>query len=147
MLSSMAQSRNGGRTGKVTAGGNGQGPPKGGTDRDKEANGKGKRKGNHWWGALNSTGGSTKEEVLIRFGIYNIRNGRNGGQESALRGMSQANMDLGIFQETKSTPMSRTDTALSLWNRRANTAAGWPYSTDRHHFLWWRPSESTGRTS
>ena len=39
----------------------------------------------------------------IRFGTYNIRNGRNGGLESALRGMSQANMDLGIFQETKCT--------------------------------------------
>ena len=43
------------------------------------------------------------EEVPIRFGTYNITNGRNGGLESALRGMSQANMDLGIFQETKCT--------------------------------------------
>ena len=39
----------------------------------------------------------------IRFATYNIRNGHNGGLESALRGMSQANMDLGIFQETKVT--------------------------------------------
>ena len=39
----------------------------------------------------------------IRFGTYNIRIGRNGGMESALRGMAQANMDLGIFQETKCT--------------------------------------------
>ena len=39
----------------------------------------------------------------IRFGIYNIRNGRNGGLESELSGISQANMDLGIFQETKVT--------------------------------------------
>ena len=39
----------------------------------------------------------------IRFGTNNIRNVRNGGLESALRGMSQANMDLGIFQETKVT--------------------------------------------
>ena len=39
----------------------------------------------------------------IRFGNYNIRNGRNGGLESTLRGVSQANMDLGIFQETKIT--------------------------------------------
>ena len=37
--------------------------------------------------------------MTIRFGTYNIRNGRNGGLESALRGMYQANMDLGIFQE------------------------------------------------
>ena len=39
----------------------------------------------------------------IIFGTYNIRNGRNGGLELALRGMSQANMDLGIFRETKCT--------------------------------------------
>ena len=39
----------------------------------------------------------------IRFGTYNIRNGRNWGLELALRGMAQANMDLGIFQETKCT--------------------------------------------
>ena len=35
--------------------------------------------------------------VPIIFGAYNIRNRRNGGLESAIRGMSQANMDLGIF--------------------------------------------------
>ena len=39
----------------------------------------------------------------IRFGTYNIRNGRKGGLEAALQGMSQANMDLGILQETKLT--------------------------------------------
>ena len=37
----------------------------------------------------------------IRFVTYNIRNGRNRGLESALMGVSQANVDLGIFQETK----------------------------------------------
>ena len=41
------------------------------------------------------------EEVPIRFGTYNIRNGHNGGLDSALRGMDQANMDLCIFQEIK----------------------------------------------
>ena len=39
----------------------------------------------------------------IRLGTYNIRNSRNGGLDSELRGMSQANIDLGIFQETKVT--------------------------------------------
>ena len=34
---------------------------------------------------------------------YNICNGLNGGLEAALRGMSQANTDLGILQETKLT--------------------------------------------
>ena len=39
----------------------------------------------------------------IKFGTYNIRNRRHGGLESALRGMAQANIDLGVFQETKIT--------------------------------------------
>ena len=50
-----------------------------------------------------STGGSTWGREPIRFGIYNIHNGRNGGLELDLQGMSQANLDLGIFQETKLT--------------------------------------------
>ena len=33
----------------------------------------------------------------IRLGTYNIRNSRNRGLESALRGISQANMDVGVF--------------------------------------------------
>ena len=48
-----------------------------------------------------SYGTAYEWEVPIRFGTYNIRNGLNGGLEAALRGMSQANMDLGIIQETK----------------------------------------------
>ena len=47
------------------------------------------------------TGQPTSGAVPIRFGTYNINNGRNGGLESALRRMSQTNMDLGIFQEKK----------------------------------------------
>ena len=35
----------------------------------------------------------------IRFGTYNIQNGRNGGLESALGEMLQKNVDLGVFQE------------------------------------------------
>ena len=50
-----------------------------------------------------STRHPTSGKVPIRFGTYNICNGRNGGLEAALRGMSQANMDLGILQETKLT--------------------------------------------
>ena len=37
----------------------------------------------------------------IRFGTYNICNVRTRGLESKLREIYQANMDLGIFQETK----------------------------------------------
>ena len=46
--------------------------------------------------------------VPIRFVTYNIRNSNNGGLGSALRGVSQANMDLGIFQETKVTDVIYT---------------------------------------
>ena len=51
----------------------------------------------------NPTRKPTGGTVPIRFGTYNIRNGRKGGLEAALRGMSQANMDLGLLQETKLT--------------------------------------------
>ena len=102
----------GGRTGKGqsgerkwTADGNRnvQETVKGGADGSKEANGDWKRKGDRWWGMRRSTGSSTGEGVPIRFSTYNIRNGRNRVMESALWGMVQANMDLGIFQETKCT--------------------------------------------
>ena len=39
----------------------------------------------------------------IKFGTYNIRNGWNGGLEAAIRGMEQANIDMGFMQETKIT--------------------------------------------
>ena len=41
--------------------------------------------------------------IPILFGTYNIHNGQNGGPDLALRGMSQANMNLVIFQEKKLT--------------------------------------------
>ena len=95
--------RGGERTGGAGETGDVQGTKTGESGRREEANGGGKGKGDRWWGAFKSTRGSTKEEVPIRFGTYNISNGRNGGLESALREMSQANMDLGILQETKCT--------------------------------------------
>ena len=49
------------------------------------------------------TGRPTSGKVPIRFGTYNICNRRNGGLEAALWGISLANMDLGILQETKLT--------------------------------------------
>ena len=64
--------------------------------------GAGKNK-NRWWGPLRRNRDSTEEEVPIKFGTYNIRNGRNGGLEEALRVMEQANLDMGILQETKIT--------------------------------------------
>ena len=56
-----------------------------------------------WSCMCRSTEKLMRGTVPIRFVTYNIRNGRNRGLESALREMSQANMDLGIFQETKVT--------------------------------------------
>ena len=41
------------------------------------------------------------DRTPISFGSYNIRNSRNGGVESALQDMSQSNLSLGVFQETK----------------------------------------------
>ena len=124
---------------------------KGESDGDEEANGEGKEKGNRWWGELKSTGSSTKEEVLIRFGTYNIRNGRNGGLELALRGISQANMDLGILQEIKFTDgiytkepsgycVVATDSPI---RHRGGMALFYRPSP----LLRWRLSDSTGRTS
>ena len=46
--------------------------------------------------------------MLIRFGTYNICNGINQGLKPVLRGVSQANMDLGIFQETEVTDVVYT---------------------------------------
>ena len=61
------------------------------------------KKGARWSGMCKHTVHPRSGTVPIRFSTYNIRNGRNGGLELSLRGMSQANNDLGIFQETKLT--------------------------------------------
>ena len=78
--------------------GNGRGTAVGEAGKSGEGEGAGKKK-NRWWGPLRRNRGSTEEEVPIKFSTYNIRNGRNGGLEAELRGMDQANMDLGVMQE------------------------------------------------
>ena len=60
------------------------------------------------WGMCRCTGYYTgrvrgKLGHPIRFGTYNIHNVRNRGMETALHRMSQGNVDLGVFQETKVT--------------------------------------------
>ena len=40
---------------------------------------------------------------MIRFGFYNIRNGRNSGLEFAMCRMDEININLGVLQETKVT--------------------------------------------
>ena len=52
--------------------------------------------GREYWGFYSGEG-------PIRFESYNIRNSYNGRLFSALRGLSQANLDLGVFQETNLT--------------------------------------------
>ena len=42
-------------------------------------------------------------EKVTRFGSYIIRNVSNGGLQSALQGIAQANLDLWVFQDTKVT--------------------------------------------
>ena len=56
----------------------------------------------------NNTRRSTSGKVPIRFSNHNIHNDRKGGLEAALQGMSQANMELGILQETKLTDVIYT---------------------------------------
>ena len=97
--------RGAGETGNGDGTATGEGGESGG---GKGTMGGGKGKGDSWWGARIRTRGSTKEEVPIKFGTYNIRNGRNGRMESALRGMAQANIDLGVFQEKKCTDVIYT---------------------------------------
>ena len=54
-------------------------------------------------GGKRQIGASYEKRNLIRFGSYNIQNGHNSGLESALRGIYQANMNLGFLQKTKVT--------------------------------------------
>ena len=42
-------------------------------------------------------------EKMIRFGTFNIGNGKNGGLELELCGMAQVRVDCGVLQETKLT--------------------------------------------
>ena len=79
---------------------NGTGNGKKGVSREREGSGGQSQKGVRWWRMCRGTGGPTRGEVPIRVVTYNICNGRNGGLGSALKGISQANMDLGVFQET-----------------------------------------------
>ena len=59
----------------------------------------------HWEGMCQGTRqtieGGGGGRTPIRFRTYNTQNRRNGRLESALRGMSQANANVGVFQETK----------------------------------------------
>ena len=61
----------------------------------------------HWEGMCRIMGqdveGGGGRQTLIRFGVYNIWNRRNGGLESVLRGMEQTNADVGMLQEEKLT--------------------------------------------
>ena len=64
----------------------------------REGSGVRRRKCICWRRMCQCNGSSTRGRVWIRYGTDQICNGRNRGLESALRGMSQAKMDLGIFK-------------------------------------------------
>ena len=159
MPRSTAWSRNRGRTGNGTVGG------KEGIDRQG-----GERTRNSKWGCGRGQGGQQvgeeKRQPLVENateyqGLY------EGGSADKIRHLQhqeQAERSTGVgtpgnvpgqhgpghlpgekTAQTESTPVSRTDTALLLRTRQVDTAAEWPYSTDRHHFLRWRPSDSTGQ--
>ena len=95
--------QSGERKGATDGNVNGQGTAKGEAGGSEEDNGYQKRKGVRWWGTRRSTRSPMGEGVPIIFGTYNMRNGRKRGLESAIWGMAQANMDMGIFQDTKCT--------------------------------------------
>ena len=63
-------------------------------------------------GSPRGTGAEDTAVKAIRLVSYNIRNGRNGGLEAALRAMAQANVDLGVLQETKKV----TDGTYTRWS-------------------------------
>ena len=96
----------------------------------------------------NPTRKPTDGTVPIRFGTYNTHNGQRGGLEAALRGMSQANMDLGILQETKLTDGVYTRGSAGYkviaTVRRADTAAASHFSTASHPTSWWRRWRGAG---
>jgi exonuclease III len=54
------------------------------------------------------TGRDDGEVATIRIGTFNIRNGRAGNLESALRAMGKMDMDIVLFTETKLTGRQHT---------------------------------------
>ena len=66
-------------------------------------------------GTVEGGGRSEKKEEVICFGSYNIKNGHNGGLESALYRMYQANIDLGILKKTNITDGVYTRKLSGFW--------------------------------
>ena len=59
----------------------------------------------------------------IRLATLNIRSGRTGGMEVALRALRQGNVDMGILQETKLTDgiHARQGEGYSVWVTEAES--------------------------
>ena len=66
----------------------------------------------------------TERSGTFRVGTYNIRSGRAGGMESALRAMDACGVDLGLFQETKLTDAfcTRNSSGYSVLATKAASA-------------------------
>ena len=62
-------------------------------------------------------GQGVRQEVVrrVRLGMYNIQNGRNRVLDSALRGISQVNVDMGVFQETNNVKGIHTQDSCGYW--------------------------------
>ena len=73
-------------------------------------------------------------ETIICFGTYNIQNRRNGGLDSSLWGVEQANVNLVVFKDTKVADGFYTRT-LARYRVFTTAALSW-------HHDWW--SSSTG---
>jgi hypothetical protein len=74
----------------------------------------------------------------IAVATYNIRNGRNGGLESALRAMEAMEVDIGVFLESKVT--GRIYTRCS--SRYSIVASNAPSAHQGGIALFWRPNKS-----
>ena len=67
----------------------------------------------------------TERSGNFRVGTYNIRSGRAGGMESALRAMDACGVDLGIFQETKLTDEYYTRNSSGYKVLATKAASAW----------------------
>ena len=84
----------------------------------------------------------TEGSGTFRLATYNVRSGRNGGLESALRAMDSLGVDIGLFQETKLTGdiYTRFSSGYSVIASDAPIAwsGEWLYFTGSMILLRWR---------
>ena len=67
----------------------------------------------------------TERSGTFKVATYNVRSGRNGGLESALRAMDACGVDLGLFQETKLTNDVYTRNSSGYSVLASNAVSAW----------------------